>query len=38
MARQKVAMIRNVEKMLLEALQDQHELSNLLHWMVDSRF
>jgi len=37
-SRQKVSIIRNVEKMLLEALQDQEELSNLLHCMVDGRF
>jgi len=37
-SRQKVAMVRNIEKMLLEALQDQQDLSTVLHWVVDGRF
>jgi len=37
-ARQKVAILRNVEKMLLEALQDQDDLKTVLHWLVDGRF
>lgn len=37
-ARQKIAMVRNIEKMLLEALQDQTDLKEILHWIVDGRF
>ncbi|CAG7838647.1 unnamed protein product [Allacma fusca] len=35
---QKVAMVRNIEKMLLQALQDQNDLQTILHWLVDGRF